>query len=376
MGDVLSGKAAIGGCAEILERTRVVDFSSPAAYEFLTFITATPRPHFSWRAVYHPLQGEVWAFLGSCCVIIVTAFLLVLTIKFEKRPRHRKKVGFPATIRFVYSALLEQGDGTGIPSLTLSDVRLLASFWLLFVVIIQTGYKSKLTTSLAFPNLKIPPSTYESLAQAGYSIFAQKSGAISGIAKSTTNPTFVKLFNSVVFKGELECLKEVIHTQDSACISFSTLPEYLAQRYVSDSSGNLPFIKATSASAYFIRIGLITKKRTVWKSEMDKYLEQIMDSGLSGRLVALDLQFVRKERIALEEKMRGMNATNVKRKTDSTAGNNLITMKHLIGSFYILGGGCALALIIFLIEYFRGRLWKDKVSFVNHKVRVLQVKSV
>jgi len=105
VGDVASNVADMGQCVgQTWQRNKVVGSIFPINYLWLTFTTAKPVPHYSWRAVYWPLGNYVWlGIIGSC---IASFFLLLLTLKVKS-----KKSGAREVAAYIFRTLVDQSRG-------------------------------------------------------------------------------------------------------------------------------------------------------------------------------------------------------------------------------------------------------------------------
>jgi len=111
----------------------------PISWEWLTFATAIPKASLSWEAVFWPYSQEVW-------VYTVVSILLAMLVTWGsevilRRMGAQKELPWTAA-EFVFGTFLEQSFRA--PSAT--SLRVFASVWLIFGIVLGTGYKSKLVT--------------------------------------------------------------------------------------------------------------------------------------------------------------------------------------------------------------------------------------
>ena len=103
VGDVLSYAADIGQVnGQTWSRNKMVGYTFPITYEWLTFTTAEPVPYYSWRAVYWPLGNFVW--LGVIGSSLATFLLLLLVLKVKSQ-----KQGPSVVAEYLFRSLVDQG---------------------------------------------------------------------------------------------------------------------------------------------------------------------------------------------------------------------------------------------------------------------------
>lgn len=348
VGDLLSRNADLGQAAgQTLSRNEVIEYSFPITYEWLTFTTGVPKPFYSWKAVYRPLSIQVWILLFLSGIFMAAGFLIFL----KHQPPNSKQLEKKLVAEFMFRSLVEQGDNILFsPSISVT-LKLLSLFWLLFVLVLLTAYKSKLVSFLAFPNVDVPPDTFDALSKSSFKIVLQYTGAAVMLFKTSSNPTYVKIFNRMTTeKSDVKCFEEAINSK-AACISWANIVDYVSYKNLSDSHGQTPLVKAPAA-AYFLLGGILMRKKSTYRVEISNYIMQAMDSGLLNKWKKLDEEFVSAERKFWRRKS---NATM--HNSYATSGvSDVLTMKHLSGSFLILACGIVVAICVFAKElYIRHR---------------------
>lgn len=343
VGDLLSKNAELGQAAgQTFSRNSVIDYSFPITYEWLTFTTGEPQRFYSWRAVYRPLSIGVWTFLFVSGAFMTVMFVLFLkAIESSRHPKYSQTIGMKRVSIIMLKSLVEQGDDTLLSPSFSATFKILSLFWLLYVLVLITAYKSKLVGFLAFPDVEVPPDTFEALAKStSYKILLQYTGAAFNLFKSSVNPTYVKIFEKMkIEKSDVKCFEEAIHSK-SGCISWANIVDYVVFKNLSDAHGRAPLVKAPAAT-YFLTGGILMRKRAIYREEISHYVKQSVDSGLLEKWKTLDAKFVLKERREWE-KVSGKKKNNYAQTT-----HDALTLKHLSGSFFILATGLCVALCVF-----------------------------
>lgn len=351
VGDVLSGRAEIGQTTgQIYNRNKVVGFSFPITYEWLTFSTGEPKPFYSWKSVYFPFAPLLWLFvIGSLAFAFFTfTFLLRAT-------NQQKRSSFPVKEAAIYllRSFLEQ-DARVLERRPRNSVRIFITFWLFFSLLITTAYRSKLVSFLAFPTVDQLPKTFESLADSNHFQIALQylRGAAYSLIKNSNNPTFQKIFSRMeLIENDAKCFQRAIEQNHFACISWDSIASFLYHKNLSDKYGNVPLIKARDTTS-FIVVALTFPKRSIFKSKFDTVLVRAFDMGLVKKWISFDHEFVRNERTKWEK------ATN--QPPVIYPHKNIIEALHiqnLSGTFYILIFGYLITIFSFIMEYL-ARRWK------------------
>lgn len=246
MGDVLSGKADMGQCVgRILSRNKVVEFSFPVIYIWMTFSTGPPQPHYSWKATYYPFGHVVWILI--CASILVT----MVTLKFLVYLIPGVTCG--KNLSYMGRSFFEQATSSIMKrkirkSIKVKDAtRVFLSFWLLFCLVIVNSYKSKLVSFLLFPLVEEPPKTFQDLSATTEHRLALHylEGAAFSILKYSKHPTFHKIFLKMTLeRNEVRCFQRVLEEPKFVCISWNAVADYVKYKNVSDQHGNSPVIQS------------------------------------------------------------------------------------------------------------------------------------
>ncbi|CAL8097692.1 unnamed protein product [Orchesella dallaii] len=334
VGDVIAGRADIGNAvAKIYTRYMYVGYTFPVAYGWMTFTTGLPQRNYSWQAIYWPFTPMMWLCIFLTLILTYFTYSILLTITGQVVPAS-------SIIMYISQILLLQGVSNP-ETRPLSSTRTFIAFWLLFALLISSTYQSKLVSTLAFPITGKLPKTFKELANTPptFGIFLHYArGAAYSMIKTNTNPDIHRIFTRLKLEeNDVKCFQRVIGTP-AACVSFNTEVHHALYQNLSDNFGRTPIVTSQDTTG-LLAAGFVLKKRALFRLKFDKVLIWAMDMGLSEQWWKIDYMFLRRRR-------------HMWKKSDSgkeTEDENL-SMKHLIGTFYILMMGLLASFACFAVE--------------------------
>ncbi|CAL8098359.1 unnamed protein product [Orchesella dallaii] len=339
VGDVISGRADIGNAvARIYIRNLYVGYTFPVCYGWLTFTTGLPQRRYSWKAIY-------WPFTHTDDVALI---LLTLT---------GQEIPIATQILYILQILMLQG-APNPEKRPLSSIRTFIAFWLLFALLISSTYQSKLVSTLAFPIKSELPKTFKELASTltTFEILLHYArGAAYSMFKTNTNPDIHRIFKRMELEeNDVKCFQRVIGAT-AACVSWNTAVNFALHQNLSDNFGRAPLITAPDTTG-FVAVGYVLKKRALFRLKFDKVLFWAMDMGLADKWWQIDYRFLKLRRCLWEQ---GDNGKKIIDSGNQTEVENL-SMKHLIGTFYLLIFGLIAAFTCYVFE--KGWDLRSKIS--------------
>lgn len=353
VGDVMSYNSDLGQVTgQTWARNKVVGYTFPVTYEWLTFTTGEPLPYFSWRAVYWPLGNRIW--IGAIISCFGSFVMFQFLFKATNQPANANE-----TAVYLFGSLMEQDkQPPGVKKS--SAVRVYVIFWLLFSMVILTAYRSKLVSFLVFPLKEVIPTTFEELEASKYKLGLQYlKGAAYQLFKTSTNPTYVKIFEKMELEPvDARCYERAIGTKFS-CISWSAIADFVYQRNLSDKHGRVPLIKAPAMTC-FLSVGIIMEQRAAFRTNFDLVVSRAVDNGIMIKWRTLDFEFIRSQRREWEKQI---NKTAV---TYNTESSDSLTISHLTGSLLILCGGIITSLNFFAFEMYKGRNSRSQSTIISN----------
>lgn len=181
VGELVSGRAHFTSVVGLdYDRSEVIRYTTTVAFDRVNFITPHPRVRHiagSISFLIFPFTAFVWGATLASFGILWLSLFLDYVIKVN---RGQKELQWGPVIYFCAQLLLRPIFDQ--PSSALSSVmnvskvktrsRALYIVWLLVLIVLTSSYKSKMIAVLLKPNQRVPPSTFEELAQSKFTIGA------------------------------------------------------------------------------------------------------------------------------------------------------------------------------------------------------------
>ncbi|KAK7076226.1 hypothetical protein SK128_028321 [Halocaridina rubra] len=175
------------------QRLLRVDFT--CTYEHginIAFAMAKPVLKPQWQSLYYPLSDQVWLYALGVLIITILSFLSVQN--GSNLFGEDKSSGIGALVLSVLGSLFGQTFSTRCP--TVSSMRVLIAFWLIFVFILGSAYKGNLIAFLVAPRYPPRPETLAELVKVAERVTMPSYGEqFRNFLKSSEFPNFQALGN-------------------------------------------------------------------------------------------------------------------------------------------------------------------------------------
>ena len=176
----------------------VVYSTRPYFYDAMCFITGPPKQHRidSIFVLREPLDDPVWiGFAISFFAVILT----IETFMYNGKGERRRLQALAATFRPV---LDQSGAFTG--RVKSSGVKAILGTWLFALIVLGSGYKSKLVSTIVIPHYDYPPRTFVELEKSDYkigAIYYHKVLHDFTVFNTTVNVNLMKRASEIDFLG-------------------------------------------------------------------------------------------------------------------------------------------------------------------------------
>ena len=141
-----------------------VYFSRPYIYDAMCFIIGLPKIHSleSIAVLQEPLNDQVWFGFMISFVSIVVFVQIMMACRGDKR-------GLLQAVAAVFRPVLDQSVSFS-HRINSNGFRTLFGVWLYSLIVLGSGYKSKLISAIVVPHYDYPPLTFAELAQSDYKL--------------------------------------------------------------------------------------------------------------------------------------------------------------------------------------------------------------
>lgn len=300
---------------------------------------------YSPAALLWPFDISMWVAISLSTVLCI--FFFVATSKVMDRCNMENGKSWPLAVQimFLLSTILEQ-DSPILERTKAQPLRVFVIMWFFFIMILTNVYRSKMVTLLAFPVLGSLPETFEELAFSDYHVgFIKYGDSAYNTLAASTDPVYVKLVKEMETFGDagLECMEKIFKFK-YACIGYSFALKYLIEKNLSDSDTRK--LVTAPATTYNVWLGLSTEGRSIYRVNFGKWLGYTRQFHLADIWKKIDMYY----NVRLL-KLKWWEATHQSEKMrwNEVESDNL-TMKHIAGTFYVLGVCLALSCAIFIQE--------------------------
>ncbi|XP_069169723.1 glutamate receptor ionotropic, delta-1 [Procambarus clarkii] len=325
-------------------RLRVVEFLNAYPADTLSITSLKPTLLPKSLALIRPFEGEVWvALLVSVVMWGVTLWLMERAWQWVAGGR---QVALNTTFLYAWGALLQNLPSE--PSVNFSS-RMLVGWWLVFCLIVTTGFSSSLMAHLTVQGRSRPLKTFQDLVnQPGWRWGTPPwilSEAVVDYFVKHPNPAVNQVYQKMEVIREDEPLKKVLAGGFSLIFlkDFATIN--IATRYT-DARGNTPFYISRDIPV-FLGAGWCIRKGAPFRKEFSQLMTRLDAAGFTTYWPAdVIASKVREKRKALK-----LDTTTVLGDIFQDEGEEVVlSLNHLQGAFYMLLVGSCVAFLTLLGE--------------------------
>ena len=284
IGQVARGERdLILGCAQTLERSTQIDFSTYLDVTELKFIAPHPKVDLRWEAIAFIFPLNVWILLALVCAAMTYLFYF-----FEKRHENRKMDGssqkLPSEALYRASVItlcpIVEQDGGFQPK---SFIRRLFLFsWVFNCLTVTTFYKSDFIAYLTFPEPEETPETFKQLSEnSHFNIkFMSMNAAESLFFNKSRNPMHVNLRNRFLPEpNKLNCIKSVIFERKTVCIGYQSIIAVEASKNLTLRRDFLPF-RYSKDTAMLLTLNIGLSKGSEYIDGLSYFGAIVRDTGI------------------------------------------------------------------------------------------------
>ncbi|OXA46604.1 hypothetical protein Fcan01_18887 [Folsomia candida] len=223
---------------------------------------------------------------------------------------------------------------------------------------------------LTFPVLEQLPLTFEQLVASDYQVgFIKHGDSAYNMLKASTDKVYVTLVKEmeIITGNGLECVERAV-AKKYACIAYAFSTIYLKARNLSDS--DIRKLVFAPESTYCVFVGLTLEGGSIYKEGFERWLGWTIPFHLADLWEEQDMYY--NVRLPKRAWWLATNQTDKLKHSDFFAESDDLTLKHISGAFYALGGClliCAGVFVQELVTYYWGRKIQQGLTWVRLKVR-------
>ncbi|XP_045590487.2 glutamate receptor ionotropic, delta-1-like [Procambarus clarkii] len=329
----------------LANRLRVVEYLKCYPSDPFTVTSLKPTLLPKYLALVRPFEGELWvALLVSVVMWGVTLWLLQRAWQWVAGGR---RVGLIPSLLYGYGALMQNLPSD--PSISVSG-RMLVGWWLVFCLIITTGFSSSLMAHLTVKERSRPLETLEDLVNQphwkwGTDPWMLTEAAVDYFSKHP-NPVTRHIFHKMEVMQVDDALRKVL-AGGFSFISYKNYVTVIIETRYSDVRGNTPLYISNKAFPILAAFGWGIRKGAPFLQRFTQLMTRLEAAGIitywTGDLMA--------RRVREERKAPTLLTTTILVNTNQDEGEEVVlSLNHLQGAFYMLLVGSCVAFLTLLGE--------------------------
>ena len=287
LGEINNGNVDFGIQGQSVYGHMVAHYSHILVVGTVVFGTKWPAVTLKLHAIFRPFGLYAWCLLLGICFGVILPFFIFIhkaSISIGNLKFKSDKSIFGNGLLFLFCPLLEQSlMKTHVSSQ--NSGRILLAFWLCTVLIITSVYKNKLRDLMIAGEPEDIPSTFQQLADfPQYELFTKSyGGALYIVFNSIKTPMYRSIAKRLQSLDSIvECLEHALRRPKAVCINYHAVIEREANLHFTDKMGRRMIrITSPSTGAFYVLSALASKKRAVFKEEMNSYMSRYYAMGLS-----------------------------------------------------------------------------------------------
>ncbi|KAG7162356.1 Glutamate receptor ionotropic, delta-1-like 13, partial [Homarus americanus] len=260
------------------ERLKVVDYLRGYPSDPMTVTSLKPSLLPQHLSLIRPFEGELWgALLASVVAWGVLMWLMQRAWQWVVRGRGVK---FSTALLYGWGALLEQPP----PNPSVSDSgRLLVGWWLVFCLVITTGFRSSLIAHLTVQGKTVPIESFEDLVKLNNWKWGTEPWLLKGVPydyfSKHTDPVVQTIFKHMEKVSAEEGLQKV-KAGGYSLIDWENYLSIVIASYYTDDRGNTPFYISKQGISIMAAFGWGFRKGAPFYRRFSQLMFRLEDAGV------------------------------------------------------------------------------------------------
>nr|XP_045593535.1 uncharacterized protein LOC123755099 [Procambarus clarkii] len=327
------------------ERLKVIEYLRGYPSDPMTVTSLKPTLLPENLSLIRPFSGELWvALLVSVVASGATLWLLQKAWQWVSGER---TVRLSSALLYSWGTLMTQTPR--VPFVTNSG-RMLVGWWLVFCLVITTGYRSSLVAHMTIQGKTHPIETFVDLAKQhnwkwGIEPWLLKGVPFDYFSKHPV-PVIQHIYKNMEMVTREEALKKVLAGHYTLIVWENNLYITIAS-YYTDAYGHTPYFISRKGVSIMAAFGWGFRKGAPFYPRFHQLMSRLEDSGIiSYWREEVISRRVRENRAAAALDPQGTQGHSGKEESEEV----VLGLQHLQGVFYLLFLGCGIALFTLLGE--------------------------
>ncbi|XP_069951700.1 glutamate receptor ionotropic, delta-1-like [Cherax quadricarinatus] len=232
----------------------------------------------------------------------------------------------------------------------LKSVFLLVGWWLVFCLIITTGYSSSLIAHITVQRKTRPIETMEDLAKQDNWKWGTEPWLLKGVPaeyfSKHPDPIIQHIYKNMEMVSREEALRKILEGHYTLIVWENNLIITIAS-YYTDSHGNTPYFISKKGVSIMAAFGWGFRRGAPFYSRFHQLMSRLEDAGI----IKYWTEDVIARRVRENRAAAALSPQVVLENTHMGDSKEIVLgMQHMQGAFYLLFLGCFLAILILLWE--------------------------
>ncbi|XP_069700783.1 glutamate receptor ionotropic, delta-2-like [Periplaneta americana] len=364
-GHVSMDKADVGfGAIYLWENEhRFTDYS--AMYFRTALTTVLPRPKLlpGWLVPIHPFQFNMWIAVGLSVFVSTTVLHMTSqgSMKLLGTGRGKTVVNMYSTwteclFRTMGLLVLQvPPDERDFSTPRHVPMRHLVTWLILFYFVVTTGYSAGLAAVLTMPRYEKPIETATEMSDRNVK-YGGMDVAYVFFLQESLDPKMKKLANNFIEGTEEYLTKKATTGEMGFVIERMMNGHFFLPSFVNEDT--MPYLRVMKEDYVYGNCVFMLRKGSPYRGIINSIVYKVRDTGL---VLFWEDMTVRK----YMSTRRQLSVINSRKDVDP--GPTQLLIRHVTGSFYLLGYGLALSFLVFIIELLTHNCRLDKLKGVLKK---------
>nr|XP_045600621.1 glutamate receptor ionotropic, delta-1-like [Procambarus clarkii] len=327
------------------ERLRVVDFLRGYPSDLMTLTSLKPSLLPKNLSLIRPFTGELWvALLVSVVVCGVILWLLQRAWQWVAGGR---RISYSSILLYIWGDLMEQ---TAIHLSVSYSGRVLVGWWLVFCLVVTTGYRSSMVAHMTIQGKTRPIETFEDLAKQHNWRWGTEPWLLKGVPyeyfSKHPDPLIQHIYRNMEKVSREEALKKVLAGSYTLVVWENNLYITIAS-YYTDTHGNTPYFTSKKGVSIMAAFGWGFRKGAPFYPRFHQIISRLEDAGIISYWTKETIS----KRVRENRASAALDTQIILAHTDQDDGKEVVLgMQHLQGAFYLLILGYSVAFLTLLGE--------------------------
>ncbi|KAG7162358.1 Glutamate receptor-like 29, partial [Homarus americanus] len=260
------------------ERLKVVEYLRGYPSDLVTVISLKPSLLPQYLSLTRPFEGELW--LALMVSVVAWGGVMWILQRTWRWFAGGRRVDFSTTLLYGWGALLEQPP----PVLSVSNSgRLLVGWWLVFCLVITTGFRSSLVAHMTVQGKTLPIETFEDLVKQdnwkwGIEAWLFKGEPLDYFSKHT-DPVVQKLYKHMEVLEVDEALEKVLEG-GFTLVDFDNYVNIIVASRYTDARGYNPFYVSKKGVSIVAAFGWSFRRGAPFIHRFKQLITRLEDTGI------------------------------------------------------------------------------------------------